>query len=177
MKVMGIDPGYDRLGLAVIRHESGRPEKIIFSACLSTPRALDFNERLWQLANEVETAIKKYRPEWLAIEKIFFTTNQKTAMAVAEVRGVILYLARKHAVPIINLTPLEIKMTITGYGQANKEQIGQMVKKLLGLKQTPTTDDEMDALAIALTGAVRGRQVYPQVRLEKIAKKPRCDRK
>lgn len=161
MRVLGIDPGYDRLGLALIEQAHGEREKVIFSTCLTAPRTLDFNERLWLLVNKVEDIIKRRRPDILTLEKIFLSTNHKTAIAVAEVRGAILYLARKFNVPVINLTPLEVKITITGYGQASKDQVKRMLERLLIIKQPLGSDDEADALAIALTGLARTKQVYP----------------
>ncbi|MEK7209075.1 MAG: crossover junction endodeoxyribonuclease RuvC [Patescibacteria group bacterium] len=161
MRVLGIDPGYDRLGLAVIEKMPRGVEKIIFSTCLLTSRQLSFEERLYNLVEKIELIIKKQQPDLLALEKVFFTTNHKTAMAVAEVRGAIIYLAQKLKLPVINLTPLEVKSAIAGYGGANKEQIKQMVQKILNKKQIFKYDDEADALAIALTGLYRAPLVSP----------------
>lgn len=177
MKVLGIDPGYDRLGIALIEKTTTGAEKVIFSTCLTTSRTLDFSERLLFLINEIERVIKKYRPDLLAIEKIFFISNQKTAMTVAEVRGAILYLAKKLKVPVINLTPLEVKSSIAGYGQADKAQVKFMVQKLLRLAAPIKQDDEADALAIALTGLSRAAINYPQPPPTSIAKKTRYVKK
>jgi len=178
MKVLGIDPGYDRLGLAVIEKTVDGREQVIFSTCLATSPTLDFGERLLFLINKIEQAIKKYRPDLLAIEKIFFASNHKTAIAVAEVRGAILYLAKKLKIPVLNLTPLEVKSAITGYGQADKTQVKFMVQKLLRLSQPIKQDDEADALAIALTGLSRAViSNYPQSVRATLAKKTRYAKK
>ena len=171
MKVLGVDPGYDRLGLALIEKTTGGSEQVIFSTCLTSSRTDDFDGRLLFLVNEIERAIKKYRPELLALEKIFFASNHKTAIAVAEVRGAILYLAKKLKIPVLNLTPLEVKSTVTGYGQADKTQVKFMVQKLLHLAGPIKQDDEADALAIALTGLSRAVMNYPQLPPAAIAKK------
>jgi len=186
MRVLGIDPGYDRLGLAVIEKTARGPEKIILSTCLLTSRRLSFEERLYDLAGKIESVIKKRRPDFLALEKIFFTANHKTAIAVAEMRGAIIYLAQKFKLPVINLTPLEVKSAVAGYGGADKKQIKQMVKKLLNCDGEFEFDDEADALAIALTGLYRapfilsppvGVRVYPQSPRLILAKKTQYVRK
>ncbi|MEK7552883.1 MAG: crossover junction endodeoxyribonuclease RuvC [Patescibacteria group bacterium] len=155
MKVIGIDPGYERLGLAIIEHDHGRPDQLLYSTCLTTAAGQPFPVRLYQLANQLEKILLEYRPEILVLEKIFFTSNQKTAVAVAEVRGVVTYLAQKHGLAILDLTPLEVKMTITGYGRADKNQMKNMIVRLLGVTQSIQYDDETDAMAIAVAGALQ----------------------
>ncbi|MBI2097983.1 MAG: crossover junction endodeoxyribonuclease RuvC [Candidatus Vogelbacteria bacterium] len=177
MKILGIDPGYDRLGLALIERSAQQNYKIIYSACLTSPRGEIFAERLYHLVTQVATIIKQRRPDLLALEEVFFASNRKTAMAVAEVRGALLYLARQLKVSVINLTPLEVKMAMTGYGQASKEQVKYMVERLLGFKKKRSWDDEVDALAIALTGALKAASSYPQLPRATIAKKSRYAKK
>ncbi len=178
MKILGIDPGYDRLGLALVERSTQQNYKIIYSVCLTSPRGEVFEQRLYHLINQVEKIIEQHRPDLLALEKVFFASNRKTAMAVAEVRGALLYLAHRLKVPVISLTPLEVKMALTGYGQASKEQVKYMVERLLGFKKKRSWDDEVDALAIALTGAGRATSVYPQApALQTIAKKSRYAKK
>ncbi len=154
MIILGIDPGYERLGIGLVQSQPGRKDEIIFSTCLVSERKDKFEDRLWFLATTIEKIIKKYKPDLVAVEKIFFSSNQKTAILVAEVRGMITYLARKFNLPIINLTPLEIKSSVTGYGQASKDQVKKMVELLLKPTKTFKYDDEIDALAIALTGFI-----------------------
>lgn len=148
-RVIGIDPGYDRLGVAVI--EKRHKEEVIFSTCLQTDRKDSLPERYQEMGQGLEKIIKQYRPGKLAIEKLFFTTNQKTAIQVSEMRGIIIYLALQANLAIVEFTPLQVKSTITGYGKADKKQVIEMVKKLVKLDESKRHDDEYDAIAVALT--------------------------
>ncbi|MEK7584907.1 MAG: crossover junction endodeoxyribonuclease RuvC [Patescibacteria group bacterium] len=177
MKILGIDPGYDRLGVAVIESVAGKKDTLLFSTCLTTDKDDEFSERLWQLAQAVGKIIKKYSPDILALEKIFFATNQKTAIKVAEVRGVISYLARQFNLTLINLAPLEVKLAITGYGQASKDQVKRMVGLMIKETGSIKSDDEIDAVAMALAGASRAVAIYPQKSAPLFAKKSRYGRK
>ena len=150
MRILGIDPGFERLGIAVLEKTSGK-EKVIFSECFKTSSKLDFSERLRLIGEEVRIIIKKYKPEVLAIETLFLNTNQKTVMRVAEARGVVVYEASQAGLRIFEASPPQIKIATTGYGKANKEQIMKMVKILVELDNSKTSDDEMDAVAVALT--------------------------
>lgn len=152
MRILGIDPGYERLGIAVLEKNKGdKKEKIIFSECFKTSSKLDFAERLLLIGDELKNIIKKYKPEVLSVETLFLTTNQKTVMHVAEARGVILYIAKKNDLKIFEATPLQIKVATTGYGRADKNQILKMVQMLVDIEKNKTSDDELDAVAIALT--------------------------
>lgn len=158
MRIIGIDPGYERLGVAVIEASPKNKDELIYSACLMTSKTLSFPLRLAKLGAEFENLIAKYQPEILAIEELFFSGNQKTAMKVSEVRGMIIYLAVRAGIKIINLTPLQVKMSITGYGRADKTQVTLMTKKLITVSKKVKHDDEYDAMAIALTGIAQARQ-------------------
>lgn len=147
---MGIDPGYERLGIAVLDKAQGK-ERVIFSECFKTSVKLDFAKRLLLIGKEIKKVIKKYQPEILSIETLFLATNQKTAMRVAETRGVIIYTASEAGLQIFETTPLQIKMATTGYGRADKNQIIKMVKMLVDVDSSKKSDDELDAIAIALT--------------------------
>jgi crossover junction endodeoxyribonuclease RuvC len=152
MRVLGIDPGYERLGVAVLEKSKGdKKEKVIFSECFKTSAKLDFNERLFLIGEEVKNVIKKYKPEVLSIETLFLTTNQKTVMHVAEARGVVIYEATCASLKIFEASPPQIKIATTGYGKANKEQVMKMVRILVDLDKKKESDDELDAIAIALT--------------------------
>ena len=158
MRILGIDPGYERLGVAILeRTTEARPqrykEKVIFSECFKTSAKLDFNERLKLIGEEVKKVIKKYKPEILAIETLFLTTNQKTVMHVAEVRGVVIYEASCAGLKVFEASPPQIKIATTGYGKANKEQVMKMVKILVEIDNSKKSDDELDAIAIALTAS------------------------
>lgn len=161
MRILGIDPGYERLGIAVLeRTTEARPqgkEKVIFSECFKTSAKLDFSERLKLIGEEVKKIIKKYKPEVLAIETLFLNTNHKTVMKVAEARGVVLYEASCAGLKVFEASPPQIKIATTGYGKANKEQIIKMVKILVDIDNSKKSDDELDAIAIALTAFAHRR--------------------
>jgi crossover junction endodeoxyribonuclease RuvC len=161
MKVLGIDPGYERLGIAIVEKRENK-DFLVFSECFQTSKNLDFHERLLLLGNRVEEIIKIHQPDTLAIETLMFNTNQKTAMNVAEARGVVLYQAIKNNLSIFEYTPLQIKIAITGYGRSDKNQVTEMVKRLIITEKCEmkpasakgygeATDDEYDAIAIAIT--------------------------
>lgn len=150
MRIIAIDPGYERIGIAILEKINGK-EKLIFSECFKTKATLSFFDRLALLGQEVARIIGEYSPEVLAIENLFIETNQKTAMRVAEARGAILYQARTLGLEIYEYTPLQIKVATTGYGKANKTQVMSMVRKLVSGAESIKQDDEMDAIAIGLT--------------------------
>lgn len=153
MKIIGIDPGYERLGIAVLeKNKDSNREKVIYSDCFKTSAKTAFEDRLLSLGQELERVLKLYEPEGLAIETLFFTNNQKTAMKVAEVRGVILFLAKSYDLKIQEFTPLQVKVAVGGHGQAEKRQVTSMVCKLVTIEKEIKHDDEYDAIAIALTG-------------------------
>ncbi len=158
MIILGIDPGYERLGIAILEKIHFAPggalrdkEQVIFSECFKTSAKLEFSERLHLIGRKVEKIIKKYKPEILAIETLFLTTNQKTVMRVSEARGVVVYEATKAKLKVFEATPLQIKIATTGYGRADKTQIMKMIKILVEIDKNKTSDDELDAIAIALT--------------------------
>jgi len=160
MRILGIDPGFERLGIAILEKSKGdkQPfdkaqgkEQVIFSECFKTSSKLDFSERLLLIGEEVRTIIKKYKPEILAIETLFLNTNQKTVMRVAEARGVVMYEATQAKLKIFEASPPQIKMATTGYGRSDKTQINKMVKILVEIDENKASDDELDAIAIALT--------------------------
>jgi len=152
MKILGIDPGFERLGIAILEKNTGdKKEKVIFSECFKTSAKLEFSERLKLIGEEVNNIIKKYKPEVLSIETLFLTTNQKTVMHVAEARGVVIYEAIKANLKIFEASPPQIKIATTGYGKADKKQIIKMVHVLVDIDKNKKSDDELDAIAIALT--------------------------
>ena len=151
MKILSIDPGFERVGIAIIEKTYLQKDKLVYSECFKTSAKIPFPERLRNIGIEIEKIIKKYKPKTLAIEKLYFTTNQKTAMGVSEVRGAILYIASKNNLIICEYTPPQIKLAVTGYGKASKEMIMSMVPKLIDIKERIKSDDELDAIAIGLT--------------------------
>ena len=164
MRILGIDPGFERLGVAVLERAAsargyGAPKKeqIIFSECFKTASSLDFAERLGLIGQEVRKIIKKYKPEVLAIETLFLNTNHKTVMRVAEARGVVIYEAVQAGIKIFEATPLQVKMATTGFGRADKIQMMKMVKILVDIDNSKKSDDELDAIAVALTAFAHAR--------------------
>ncbi len=152
MRILGIDPGFERLGIAILeKNKDDKKETILFSTCFKTLAKLDFSERLKLIGKEVSKIIKEYQPEVLAIETLFLNTNQKTVMHVAEARGVVIYEAACAGLKIFEASPPQIKIATTGSGRADKTQIMKMVRILVKIDAAKTSDDELDAIAIALT--------------------------
>lgn len=155
MRILGIDPGTGILGFGVV--ESGRPPKIIDAGVIRTRAHQPEPERLAIIFDGLHEIIKSARPDMLSVEKLFFARNVTTAMSVAQARGVVLLAAQQYNLPIFEYTPMQIKLSVTGYGKADKKQMQEMVRVLLNLKEVPKPDDAADALAAALThGAVAG---------------------
>lgn len=152
--ILGIDPGYSRIGIAIIKKESGK-DALIHSECFETDSKIPHFERLALIAKKIREVIKKYKPDEMAIETLLWSKNTKTAMGVAEARGVILAEAAAYKLLIKEYNPNQIKLAVTGYGKSDKKQIINMVEKLLKFKkgQTPKLDDEYDAIAAALTSS------------------------
>lgn len=148
--ILGIDPGYGRIGIAVIE-KTNRGEHLIYSECFETEAKLDHSKRLLALGEKVNDIIKKYKPGKIAIETLLWSKNKKTALQVAEARGVILLEAERSGILIKEYNPNQIKLAVTGYGKSDKKQIINMVEKLIKLKPAKRHDDEYDAIAVALT--------------------------
>lgn len=157
-RVLAFDPGFERLGVAVLDREHGK-EKLVHSECVRTHASESFTERLGQLGAAAEKLIKKFKPESIALEKVFFENNAKTAMQVAEVRGMLAYLAVSNEIPLFQYTPLEVKVAVTGYGKSDKVAVGRMVSRLVILPARKKLDDEIDAIAVGLTCLATSR--YP----------------
>lgn len=157
MKILGIDPGFERVGIAVVEKELNKKDKVIYSECFKTSAKLDFNQRLKLIGEKINSILEEYSPKVLAIETLFLNTNQKTAMHVAEARGVIVYEGIKKGLEIFEASPPQIKMAITSYGRAGKEDVIKMVKLLTSVDKNKTSDDELDAIAIALTASAHLR--------------------
>jgi len=151
MKILGIDPGYERLGIAIVEKTTGK-ETLLYSECFQTPAKMDFYDRLFLIGEKIREVVEKYRPEMVAIETLMFNTNQKTAIKVAESRGVVLFEAKRGGLKILEFNPLQIKIALTGYGRSDKTQVTEMVKRLVKIEKTGAKDDEYDAIAAALTG-------------------------
>lgn len=154
MTFLGIDPGTATTGYGIIQSDKRKNEfRILDYGTICTKKQDDDACRLATLAKDLEEIIKKREPDAVGVEKLFFTTNQKTVMTVAQARGVVLLICEKHKLPIFEFTPLQVKSFICGYGKADKKQVQYIVQKTFGLKSPPKPDDAADALAIALCTA------------------------
>ena len=156
MRIIGIDPGYDRVGISIVEKKSPREkEALIHSECFTTPAKAPIYDRLGSVGLRIRGLIQEFRPDALAMETLFITKNQKTAMHVSEARGIIAYEAQLNAVPIFEYSPPQIKIAVTGYGKSDKAQVIKMIPLLLKMppeKQSgKMLDDEYDAIAVALT--------------------------
>ncbi len=149
MIIFGIDPGYAIVGWGVLRYERGRFTPLAFGA-VETPAGMEFSRRLEIIYSELTALFARHKPDALAVEKLYFKNNQKTAIDVAQARGVILLAAKQSGVPLYEYTPLQVKSAVTGYGKAEKPQVMEMTRRLLRLAAVPKPDDTADALAIAI---------------------------
>ncbi len=151
MVTISIDPGYERIGIAVVQKEQGKKEELLFSECFKTNPKEKLHERIFLAGEKIEKIIQQYKPERFAIESVFHTNNTKTVLGVAEARGVFMFVAKKHNLVVSEYTPLQIKNAVTGYGRATKDQVYSMVQKLISLPGNVKQDDEIDAIAIGIT--------------------------
>lgn len=160
MRILAIDPGYERLGIAVLEKLPRQKEALLYSSCVRTPKELPHAERLLRIATEVRKVIDEFEPEGCALETLFLAVNQKTVMPVAEARGAVLVEAARAGLTVYEYSPPQIKIAVTGYGKSDKKQVIEMVKKLIKLPLNPPLgkegevrrlDDEYDAIAVGLT--------------------------
>jgi crossover junction endodeoxyribonuclease RuvC len=161
MRVLGIDPGYAIVGTGVVEQVNNKFRMLYYGAIL-TEAHTPFNERIEKIYDDADALIKAYSPDAVAMEKLFFNTNQKTAIDVAQARGALILASQKNNVPVFEYTPLQVKMSVVGYGRAEKKQVQEMTKILLGLDKIPKPDDAADALAMAIchchsAGSVLGK--------------------
>lgn len=149
MKILGIDPGTATTGFGVVQKNKGLLTSLDYGV-VSTPKELPMSNRLLILFNDIEELIAKHQPDIIAVEQLFFARNVTTALTVGQARGVVLLAAQKADLPLVEFTPLQVKQSVTGYGQATKKQVQIMVQKILKMKELPKPDDAADALAIAI---------------------------
>lgn len=154
MIILGIDPGVATVGWGVIRKEGAATTAVDYGH-ISTDKNLPLAERLLEIYTDLVSLIEKFQPDEAALEELFFYNNQKTAIDVAQARGVILLTLEKNQVTVAGYTPLEVKQALTNYGAADKHQVQDMVRILLNLSEIPKPDDAADALAIALCHSAR----------------------
>lgn len=156
MKVLAFDPGYDRLGVAVLELVDGK-ESLLFSECVLTDKSLSLADRIHTIGARVEILIKKHKPTAVAIETLFFNKNIKTAIGVAESRGVVVYLSKKAGCVVYEYGPQEIKVAVTGYGKSDKGAVIDMVRRLIKNAPEKAHDDEYDAIAVGITALAHNR--------------------
>ncbi len=152
MRILGIDPGYAIVGWGVLDYIGNKFSVVDFGS-IQTSADMDFNDRLLTIYDELDSIIKRTKPQYLSIEKIFYNSNAKTAINVSQARGVLLLCSIKNNLEIFEYTPLQVKQSVVGYGRAEKKQIQEMTKIILNLRQIPKPDDTADALAMAICHA------------------------
>jgi crossover junction endodeoxyribonuclease RuvC len=150
MRVLAIDPGYDRIGVAIMEKVNTR-EILIHSECITTNKTDTLPDRLLMLGKRIEVLIEEYKPNAVGIETLFFNTNQKTGIGVAQARGIIIYLALRAGCTVYEFGPQEIKVAVTGYGKSDKKAVIDMVKRLVANVKDKALDDEYDAIAVGIT--------------------------
>ena len=149
MIVLGIDPGYAIVGFGLVRTEGPRVTHLGHGV-IRTPAGMPFDRRLFAIYTDMRSLLERYKPDEMAVEQLFFNTNTKTAIHVAQARGVVVLSAAERAIPVMEYTPLQVKMAVVGFGQAVKKQVMEMTRSLLGLDAVPRPDDAADALAVAI---------------------------
>ena len=155
VRILGIDPGYDRCGWALLLAQPGKQGQVLASGTLQTTRGRALPERLHELAVGLDTLLKDHTPDCLAVEELFFTKNVKTAIGVAQARGVVLERAAAAGLPIGEYAPTMVKSQLTGNGRADKAQVAFMARRLVALDTVARLDDELDAIAVALCHSQR----------------------
>ena len=152
MIILGIDPGVAQVGYGVIEKKNRRSDPcLVVYGCIKTKKNKEFSKRLFEIYQDLKKIIKKYKPDLLAIENIYFAKNTKTAINVGKVIGIILLAAEEAKLSLFETSPLQVKQALTTFGRADKKQVQEMVKIFLKMKEIPKSDDAADALAIALT--------------------------
>ncbi len=162
MVILGVDPGYAIVGYGILRYEKNRFQILDFGA-VTTPAGMEFPTRLKTIYDDLTFLFQRYQPEVMSIEKLFFNTNKKTAVDVAQARGVILLAARNNGADIMEYTPLQVKQSVVGYGRAEKKQVQEMTRQILGLSAVPKPDDTADALALALCHAHASGSAFQRI--------------
>jgi crossover junction endodeoxyribonuclease RuvC len=151
--ILGIDPGLADTGFGIIKKEKNNQLISLAYGSIKTKSGQDLASRLEIINRELDKIIKKYKPDAIGIEKLFFCKNAKSALAVGQARGVVMLTAQKNRLPISEFTPLQVKQAVSAYGKATKTQVQKMVKLILNLKEVPKPDDAADALAVAICAA------------------------
>lgn len=156
MRVLGIDPGYDRLGVAVIEKINGT-DTVVFSSCIQTSKEVSLPDRLLEAGTALAEIIATHKPTLLGIETLFFNKNVKTAIGVAEARGMIVFLAKQAGCSVVELSPQQVKIAVTGFGSSDKQAVFSMVKRLVAKTPDNALDDEYDAIAVGVAALAHHR--------------------
>jgi crossover junction endodeoxyribonuclease RuvC len=156
LRVLGVDPGLTRCGIGVIEGLPGSTLKLISVGVIKTPSEDPLEERLLQLEGELTSWVEEYKPDRIAVERVFSQHNVRTVMGTGQAAGIALLVAARSGIPVVMHTPSEVKAAVTGSGRANKIQVAEMVKRLLGLSEIPKPVDSTDALALAICHIWRG---------------------
>lgn len=154
MRIIGIDPGVATIGIGCIEVQSRDVLHAVDWFTIQTAPHQPLEHRLCEIYTDLTSVLKEHSPELVVLEKIYFTSNEKTVIDVAHARGVIAMAVALHGIPIVHVTPLQLKNAITGDGKADKTQVMQMVMRILSLQEVPTPDDAADALALAMYGSI-----------------------
>jgi len=155
-RVLAIDPGFGRCGVAVLNRENNT-DTLVYSSCVVTRSSDAFPVRLKTVTDAVTELADRFSPSLIALERLYLSTNQKTAMQVAEVRGALISLAVNRGIPMVEYTPLQVKIAITGYGKSGKHEMMRMVPRLIKMEERKRLDDEYDAIAIGITALASHR--------------------
>lgn len=152
MKVISVDPGYERLGVAILeKSPQTNKDIVLYSTCLRTNKETPFSIRLLELGNAFSEIMFLYRPTHIALETLYLATNKTTAMGVSEVRGMLLFLAAQHGLSVVEFAPSQVKLAVAGYGKATKQDVEKMIRLLVKLPEKQLLDDELDAIAVGIT--------------------------
>ena len=165
MRIIGIDPGYAIVGFGILDYQGNKFSVVEFGA-ITTTAGTPFNERLKTIYDDLSYVLDKYKPETMSIEKLFFNTNQKTVIDVAQARGVINLCAIQHQIDIAEYTPLQVKQSVVGYGRAEKKQVQELTRQILNLREVPKPDDTADALALAICHGHSAHSAYAKKLIE-----------
>ena len=149
MKILAIDPGYDRMGIALLTADK-KNTKVLHTCCITSDKGDDIDERLYSVVSQCEKIIQTHSPEVCVLESLFFNSNAKTAITIAKVCGALIYLSRKYNIPVYHYTPLQVKVAVTGNGRASKKEVEKMIRLLIEYNDI-VVDDVIDAVGIGLT--------------------------
>lgn len=152
MRILGIDPGFAITGYSIIDY-TGNKFELVDSGAVTTKAGVSFPLRLTKIYNDLNDVISQYNPDAISVEELFFNQNVKTAINVAQARGVVLIIGCKNNIPTFEYTPLQVKQAVTGYGRADKVQVQKMVKSILNVQEIPKLDDITDSMAVAICHA------------------------